>query len=537
MSWDIFSKLKIQYFLQKLKDKFVQKETGKGLSTNDYTTADKAKVDKIDETTTSISGNPISISGLKSNQLAKDPIITLEPIQAGSGTPSPDNIRAISGYDKIEVLSCGKNLFDISKVLVGTVSNGAWSWGGSTSKLFDLKFKENTQYTFSGYETQSGDNKNVRPRIVYTDGTVENMFLIANTTRTAFSKTSAENKTIDYIQAYWGSDSSAKVTIENFQIEESTSATTYVPYNKTTDLSLALGQTVYGGSLDVRTGKFTVKYGIVDLGDLSWQSRHTAYANVFSTESLTDYKIANDANAVCSGFNYDGIVTGIASFALKGDGTICLYYSTSSSRRVLYVKDSRYSTDANAFTTAVTGIKFVYELATPFTIQLTPHEISLLKDYAYVSTNGTSISLDYHNGELASLADVNQLGETVENLQTKLNYHDYTVTGDGTTTWGDLLASLRPIYESLSEDEKAFSKLIFRPESTSGNECLSYCGAYWYSRMGLHSNGKLWIDHASLTSGDTYYYQKNGDTFIDKTSDTTSYSLSLRVFVEVGNNS
>lgn len=44
MSWDIFSKSKIQYFLQKLKDKFVQKETGKGLSTNDFTNEDKALI-------------------------------------------------------------------------------------------------------------------------------------------------------------------------------------------------------------------------------------------------------------------------------------------------------------------------------------------------------------------------------------------------------------------------------------------------------------------------------------------------------------
>ena len=64
----------------------------------------------------------------------------------------------------------------------------------------------------------------------------------------------------------------------------------------------------------------------------------------------------------------------------------------------------------------MSGVQLVYKLATPFTIQLTPYEISLLKDYVYVSTNGTNISLDYHNGELASLSDVAQLSETVERL-------------------------------------------------------------------------------------------------------------------------
>lgn len=68
------------------------------------------------------------------------------------------------------------------------------------------------------------------------------------------------------------------------------------------------------------------------------------------------------------------------------------------------------------FNANIAGSKFTYPLATPTEIQLTPHEISLLKDYAYVSTNGTNIALDYHNGELASLADVSQLGETVNEL-------------------------------------------------------------------------------------------------------------------------
>ena len=367
--------------------------------------------------TTSISGNPISISGLKSNQLAINPIITLEPIQAGSGTPSPSNIRAISGYDKIEVLSCGKNLFDINKVLVGTVSNGLWTWGGSTSKLFDLKFKANTQYTFSGYETQSGASKNVRPRIVYTDGTVENMFLIADTARTAFTKTSAANKTIDYIQAYWGSDSNAVVTIENFQIEEGTSATTYESYHKTTDLSESLEQTVYGMTYYPRTGKSSNTLKIEDIGNLNWtRERTTDYTRYYAT--ISDIKQATTRTlkmwfscyeCIYDGRSWQDIVPGQAY----------------SSMNVVYIHDDRFSSAAD-FKTALTGQKIVYPIATPTEIQLTPHEISLLSNYAYVSTNGTSIALDYHNGELASLGDVSQLGETVNNVLNNPSILDVT---------------------------------------------------------------------------------------------------------------
>jgi len=83
-----------------------------------------------DMTTTSASGNPISIPNLKSAQIALNPVITFEPIQAGSGTPSPSNVRAISGYDKIEVLSCGVNVWDETWTLGGLV----WGTGVETTQ-------------------------------------------------------------------------------------------------------------------------------------------------------------------------------------------------------------------------------------------------------------------------------------------------------------------------------------------------------------------------------------------------------------------
>ena len=42
--------------------------------------------------------------------------------QAGTGDPSPENIRAISGRDSVEIAACGKNLYDVSDRL--TFSDG-----------------------------------------------------------------------------------------------------------------------------------------------------------------------------------------------------------------------------------------------------------------------------------------------------------------------------------------------------------------------------------------------------------------------------
>lgn len=556
MSWDIFSKSKIQYFLEKLKGKFVQKETGKGLSTNDYTTTDKNKVSKIDETTTSISGNPISITGLKSNQLAVNPIITLEPIQdlhgqsnpypAGGGknkftytvesikaanttgtwsnnvytlnditftiltdsannviginvnssqgasadtnfqvaaagsvvlTPSveykfnghispagsastwrmglgifgyvygesdektasvnagysgncfitvfsgakpnnvkfypmirlatetdatfapPSNISPISGYDKIEALSCGKNLFDKTRVELGQI-NQTTGEDENSSTVYRYKgyiyLKPNTKYTI-------GKNNGQTLRVFFYS---QNDYLNSST-YTGTVTTFNTGNTIRRIRFQSADFNTIK---EILQVEEGTSASTIYPYNKATSISESLGQTVYGLTHEVRTGKARVTLKDLDLGDLTW--------TYYSGDRIFVASMPNDVISPIAGGG-DGVCDIYARYSGAGseqpDNAFTYCDSTRNPNKIIIVTNSAY-TNGNTFKTAMTGHKLIYQLATPTEIQLTPHEISLLKDYAYVSTNGTNIALDYHNGELASLSDVAQVGETLNSI-------------------------------------------------------------------------------------------------------------------------
>jgi len=324
------------------------------------------------------------------------------------------------------------------------------------------------------------------------------------------------------------------------------------------------GEIVASGDVKESNGEITRKYGIVDLGTLTWEKNTasgdwtyptyfritTAISNIKEPLSTSYYP-----NIICAKYR---AIDAMAVDNLNNDMVISVYLN-----KIAIVDSSKVSLTAEQFKTAMSGIYAVYELATPTTEQSTPFAdpMSLVgaTTEEYIDTRDIPCPVGAERQYMGQSEDVVEIPSSPQSdgkrilisevsggkeqvywdSLTKLNYRDYTVKGNGTTTWGDLLSSLRPIYESLSEDEKTFSKLIFRPESISGNECLSYCGAYWYSRMGLNSNKTLWIDHASLgpSSSDIYYYQKNGDTFIDKTSQTTTYSLSLRVFVEVGNNS
>ena len=55
--------------------------------------------------------------------------------QAGSGEPSPENIRAISGRESVEIRACGKNLVNLSDLYVST-SNAEMSVFGDSVRIY-----------------------------------------------------------------------------------------------------------------------------------------------------------------------------------------------------------------------------------------------------------------------------------------------------------------------------------------------------------------------------------------------------------------
>jgi len=345
--------------------------------------------------TRNISGNPISITGLKSNQLAINPIITFEPIQAGSGTPSPDNIREISGYDKVEVESCGKNLVDESTIdsrdVTGTgtyraglapilLKAGTYtiSWASKTIDLYLTHLKD-----------YSRDDVNTNP---YT-------FTLSQT---------------EWVMLRSGAYSTSQWNVVNPQIEESSSATTYEPYHKTTDLSESLGQTVYGLEYYPRTGKAEKTRIEIDMGDILWDYNSASNRMWFISPTIADAKIFPEtdlSSIVCEVYATEKVNS------IVNDTSLNCVIGISQNGRIV-IRDLAYD-NATTFKTAMTGKKIVYELKeSAYTeIQLAPHEIALSSGYNYLSTNGTNISLAYHNGELATHADVEQLAETVNELE------------------------------------------------------------------------------------------------------------------------
>lgn len=134
-------------------------------------------------------------------------------------------------------------------------------------------------------------------------------------------------------------------------------------------ISFGSAGTVYGGTLDVTTGKLTVTWGIVDMGTLAWETHSST-----TTGGLTIYRYDGLDRAfgrqVYSDIYYDNInasVSGMTDYQVTGNAA---------SARV-YVVDTRYSTPA-ALKAGIAGHQLCYELATPVEYDLTPTEVRTL---------------------------------------------------------------------------------------------------------------------------------------------------------------
>lgn len=368
-----------------------------------------------DMTTTSVTGNPLSLT-TDSEQAARSCVITFEPIQAGSGDPSPENVRAISGYSKNELKVTGKNLFSgftIGKGINSTTGAITNSSASATTEFIPVNFiDDSSRYTVSGLANT------LRSFVAAYDNNKQFLGRMSGDSRTnaILSKDSFAYGTpqatgnIAYIMITQYEYSGGQGVINDVsslsvQLELGSTATAYEPYSSIIDFSQPFPEPVYGCTLDVESGVLTVTRKRIDMGDLTWN--YGSGSQVFNV-SIPDKK-DGDAHFVCEIYK-DG---GTAGYAV-GNKEIA-WNNGVNYRKFAFVKDTDYSTK-ETFTAAVTGKYLVYDLAEPYTIQLTPAQVRLLQGANVVTSNGTSIALTYRNGEVASLADVSSVAESVNAL-------------------------------------------------------------------------------------------------------------------------
>lgn len=325
----------------------------------------------------------------------KDLTVRIEPTQSGSGDPSPDNIRPISGWTGVNVDRTGKNVAPIflpRRTNAGInyeESNGKIHMYGTTSSTSSYSaghydyatapmFLPKGTYTVSAFGFTAIAGQRIYLRFNYQDGTYANITL-TNSSRTI-------TLTEDSKWYYWLTIG-ANATIDDYielQIEAGSNATEFEPYRGNTyDIAFpAEAGTVCGGTLNVTNGVLTV-----------------TWIKYVPDASTNWYKSSSGHNGFyCYGSKRkDKNVWAVCNMAKQGGYTDQPWGMTND-------RSLNISTDSEIVGTTVASwkswlethpLEFVYELETAEIYQLTPTEVKALAGENNVWADCGDVEVEY----------------------------------------------------------------------------------------------------------------------------------------------
>lgn len=285
-------------------------------------------------------------------------VVNIEPAQAGSGTPSPDNVRPITGWTGCEVDVAGVNLFDKSTSLDGYIENTDGVYHAAVGyKCTDyIKINGGDSYYIVSEQTAAKCGAWYDKDKAYISGITGygGNALTAPNNAMYMRLTIANNATGD---------------VDTFAVNTPSTDHDYHAYNGTTypvSWQTEAG-TVYGGTVDLVTGVLTVTMADINLGSLPWSYNSSNNRFQSAVNSAVGWPSNVVANAICSQYK---TVT-FDSLYMGGDGVLAFDATN------LRIRDTRY-TDPTAFKSAINGVQLVYELATPTTYQLDPVQVACL---------------------------------------------------------------------------------------------------------------------------------------------------------------
>ena len=203
----------------------------------------------------SVSGNPVTCTPVEGYPLGA--VVTLEPIQSGTGDPSPDNVRPISGYDSVAVNERGKNLITLEHTMRGVYGYVLGATRPTECKVFLVN---GATYTLSF------DVGFTLPTYLY--GVSESITSQHQLGNGAITGSTSITFTVDlptgfYSIYLYNTASWTDQPFTKWQLEVGSTPTDYEPYQPGTIAALALPETIYGGTVDAVTGVGSKTWGFI----------------------------------------------------------------------------------------------------------------------------------------------------------------------------------------------------------------------------------------------------------------------------------
>lgn len=351
--------------------------------------------------TQTVSGSIATFEGNGATGI-KSLVAEINPIQAGSGTPSPSNPRTISGWTIVHAYRTGKNLLQNTATtttkqgLTYTVNaDGTVKVSGTATANSYLNIS--TSLTFSEAVVVNGVPTPVTSGVYmqtvaggtnYNDNNGGGVTIPANTTITEVRMRINNGVKVN------------NVVFKPMIRLASETDTTYEQYNGETK-TLSLGQTVYGGTLDVVSGVLTLTHKFFNVTNT--MLTNASYVSGASSSSSYYYNLANviaDSDKAPQTFTLDMGAWSNKMLARQGmytDKTVEGF--TVSGRYVsIRVNSSRVAdTSGASLASYLTSLDIVYPLATPTTVQLTAQQLSAISGINNVWADSGDVTVQYGN--------------------------------------------------------------------------------------------------------------------------------------------
>lgn len=386
----------------------------------------------------SASGSLVSFNDGGDNIPLKSLVANITAVQSGSGTPSPDNVRSISGFNEIAVSVIGKNFYPIKvgrdlfadnrgathttndDILTITMAseNNSGVYGGTgtatNNTICQTIKKFSGSFVFSLYAKASANNSDV----YFGFGSFGNTVATLSTSWQRVELPLTLNSAIHTLNFYNRSGSAITVDVKDVQIEQALStATTYEAY-KGTVVTIPLGDTYYIGYLDVTNGTLTVTHGYIEYdgsSDETWyysengSGKKRVYIVLTGCKPSTSNIIANWLTYYGTGAGYPNVNT--------------MQVNSNASPSLLIGVDNNI-TQASDWATYLSThtLQVVYELATRVVIKLNKTQVTTLLNENHIYANSGDISLEYFTQSAKDISEV-------ANSSNKMDYSNPTGTG------------------------------------------------------------------------------------------------------------
>lgn len=238
-------------------------------------------------------GNPVVCYPVENYPLGVK--VTLEPVQEGSGTPSPENIRPIHGRESVQVERCGENLLDVARIFSDKETHDAVTFTNN---------KDGT-ITVDGITTRTSYFNSLNtfflPAGTYTICAMSNtrMSVLRTSDRATLAAsqvgkfrtfTLAKNEVCDCFIACDGAFSNEVIRPCIVQGVVDTGWTQF--HGDIYDLTLP--RTIYGGTVDAVTGEGLGRWKTINLPKTGWvkdnSTQFTRFNNYTALEAPANIK-------------------------------------------------------------------------------------------------------------------------------------------------------------------------------------------------------------------------------------------------------